>query len=119
MTIKGFYTSTANTGATAGSGEYLFTLPSGYQIDTTTTGTAAVGNISAIPLGKLTIDTSSQFRGTGDVVAFDSTRIKFLAWYASDGGVGSGGTTPISSTFYNLNAAARYNLYFTAEIPIL
>jgi hypothetical protein len=119
MTIKGFYTATSSTGATAGSGEYVLTLPGGYQIDTTVTGTASVGNITSLPVGQLTIDTSSQFRGAGQVIPFDSTRIKFVAWYTSDGGVGSGGITPISSTFYSLNTAARYNIYFSAEIPVL
>jgi hypothetical protein len=119
MTINGFYTATSNTGATAGSGEYVLTLPGGYQVDTTVTGTAAVGAITSLPVGQLTIDTSNQFRGAGQVIPFDSTRIKFIAWYTSDGGVGSGGLTPISSTFYALNTAARYNFYFTAQIPIL
>jgi hypothetical protein len=119
MTIKGFYTATSNTGAAAGSGEYLLTLPGSYQVDTTVTGTAAVGNITSLPVGQLTIDTSSQFRGAGQVIPFDSTRVKFIAWYTSDGGVGSGGLTPISNTFYNINATARYNFYFTVEIPIL
>jgi hypothetical protein len=120
MTIKGFYTATSSTGATAGSGEYVLTLPGGYQINTTVTGTAAVGAITSLPVGQLTIDTSNQFRGTGQVITYDSTRVKFIAWYVADGGgVGSTGITPISSTFYNLNTASRYNIFFTAEIPIL
>jgi hypothetical protein len=119
MYLNGFYTQTASAGSAAGSGEYLLTLPGGFTIDTTLTGTAAVSAITALPVGQLTIDTSSQFRGSGQVIPFDSTRVKFIAWYTSDGGVGSGGMTPISSTFYNINAAARYNFYFTAQIPIL
>jgi hypothetical protein len=119
MYIKGFYRHTSNVGAASGSGEYLITLPGGYQVDTTVTGTAAVSAITSLPLGQLTIDTSFQFRGAGQVITYDSTRVKFIAWYVTDGSVGAGGIEPISNSWYPLASTNRYNFFFTAEIPIL
>jgi hypothetical protein len=118
MKIKGFYNTTSSTGASNGSGEYLFTLPSGYQIDTTTTGTAALNSITAIPLGSGSLDANNN-RSLITPVAFDSTRIKFTAWTVAEGGGTGSGQLTIGSGSNPLAATARYNFYFEVEIPIL
>jgi hypothetical protein len=77
MSIKGFYNQTATTGASAGSGEYLFAMPGGYQIDTATTGLATVGDVLEIPIGQTTLSTGTGNRGSGVVLAYDAGNIKF------------------------------------------
>jgi hypothetical protein len=116
MSIKGFYNQTATTGAAAGSGEYLLAMPGGYQINTTTTGVATVGDVLEIPIGQTTLSTGTGNRGSGVVLAYDSGNIKFASWSA--GGL-SANLTPIGSAFLPLTSSALYSLYFTAEIPLL
>ena len=116
MSIKGFYNQTATTGASAGSGEYLLAIPGGYQINTTTTGDATVGDVLEIPIGQTTLSTGTGNRSSGVVLAYDSGNIKFANW--SVGGLSSNITT-IGSAFLPLTSSALYSLYFTAEIPLL
>ena len=116
MSIKGFYNQTATTGASAGSGEYLLAIPGGYQINTTTTGVATVGDVLEIPIGQTTLSTGTGNRSSGVVLAYDSGNIKFANW--SVGGLSSNITT-IGSAFLPLTSSALYSLYFTAEIPLL
>ena len=116
MSIKGFYNQTATTGASAGSGEYLFAMPGGYRIDTTTTGVATVGDVLEIPIGQTTLSTGTGNRSSGVVLAYDAGNVKFANWSA--GGL-SANITTIGSTFLPLTSSALYSLYFTAEIPLL
>lgn len=116
MSIKGFYNQTATTGASAGSGEYLFAMPAGYQIDTTTTGLATVGDVLEIPIGQTTLSTGTGNRGAGVVLAYDAGNIKFASWSA--GGL-SANLTTIGSAFLPITSSALYSLYFTADIPIV
>ena len=116
MSIKGFYNQTATTGASAGSGEYLFAMPGGYQIDTTTTGVATVGDVLEIPIGQTTLSTGTGNRSSGVVLAYDAGNVKFANWSA--GGL-SANITTIGSAFLPLTSSALYSLYFTAEIPLL
>ena len=116
MSIKGFYNQTATTGASAGSGEYLFAMPGGYRIDTTTTGLATVGDVLEIPIGQTTLSTGTGNRSSGVVLAYDSGNIKFANW--SVGGL-SANITTIGSAFLPLTSSALYSLYFTADIPIV
>jgi hypothetical protein len=116
MSIKGFYNQTATAGSSAGSGEYLLEIPGGYQIDTTTTGTAPVGDVLEIPVGTVTVNTGTGNRGAGIVLAYNATNVKFASWSA--GGLNANITT-IGSAFLPLNSSALYNLYFNIDVPIL
>ena len=118
MSIKGSYNTTSNSGASNGSGEYLLTLPGGYSIDTTVTGTCGVGNIVGIPIGSGSLDSNNN-RTVITPVVFDSTRIKFTAWTVTEGGGTGSGQLTIGSTYQALAATARYNFYFDVEIPVV
>ena len=110
LNMKGYYISESSDGATAGDGEYVLEIPSGYTIDPTIIATP--GTTEGIPVGQLTLHTAST-QGTGVVLVHDSTHLKFATGLA-----GSGPIAVIGSTFAQLNADA-YSLYFSADVPIL
>lgn len=104
-----------STAGTAGSGSYLFALPSGYVIDTSklnVTGVAPSILLAQTVVGAAGVAGSgNQF--TGYVAAYDSTRL-----YMSVGNDTINPTQFGSSTSQNFSTAAFY-LSFTAVVPIL
>jgi hypothetical protein len=95
-----------SSGGSAGTGTYLFPMPSGLTIDTaqltpSTTGVqAGLGAASA---------TTSGTNGTGIVTAYDSTNLNVLL-------VGTAQTNLINSGFFNSAAAVIYNFMITVPI---
>lgn len=100
-----------NSGGTAGTGDYLITLPASLQMDpnkvtyyaTITGGAAGLLNAS---LGDVTFANNAS-HGAGAVVPYDATRVRFLlATSAGTAGYFSSGFYPLSQT--NLSFAASF-----------
>jgi len=107
--LKGYYYHYFATGASAGDGQYLIPLPSGYTINTSVCPVIGTAN-EGITLGYCHVEQDAAV-GTGAVKAYDSTRIKFVS--------GTAGSLRLSvgSNWYNL-AVNNYDLTFSCEIPI-
>lgn len=106
------YTLVQTTAGTSGSGAYLFSLPTGYTIDTakittsTTNINGAVGSAQAINPGVSL--------GNGQVKAYNSTK---LAMYVLAAGASDSGNN-VGSAYYALgNATISYS--FKATVPIV
>lgn len=114
-----YYQSTAGT---AGSGDYLFTLPGGYQFDTSFHSAFAVtgdpqlsGNESWIPgsSGKVT-SVASSLMAVGYAQVWDATRFRILEGSEILYGSNINFRTPISATFYSMGTTgAGYQMSFT------
>jgi hypothetical protein len=113
------YSSTVTTGAVTGSGDYLFTLPSGLSFDlnkVTLTGGAALGSpfVATNGLGSATLsDGSSNF--VGQVFPYDATHYRVAGIYANNtnGKIGALG----SSFFpFGQSAVQKFSVDFFAPI---
>mgnify|MGYP001057507457 CR=1 FL=1 len=113
--LKGYYYHSSATGATAGNGDLLIPLPSGYTINTSVCpaiGTADEG----ITLGYCHVEQNENGGtaiGTGAVKVYDSTKIKFVCAENLSGLLKSS----VGSGFYTLTVN-NYDLTFSCEIPI-
>lgn len=107
MHIQYNYRQSNNTGAAAGSGTYLWSLPGGYAIDTAYLETAA-------NFGSNTVGASSGYAtavGAGYAYAYNSTNIGLILTNETSSGA-------VTSSFYAItNATARYS--FDVVIPIV
>jgi len=106
LSMKGYYIATSNAGANAGEGEYLLKVPGGYRLHPSVVGTGAGCNTRKIPIGHLTVNTSS-----GVVFAHDATTMKFSTCV-------NGAGENVSSTLESLHADSYY-LCFTIDVPIM
>lgn len=110
MFIHYDYEHTSSSGAAAGTGTYLFGLPTGYTIDTTkqNAGTALGGET----VGNAFFDDGTT-RFEGHAKVYDSTHIAL--------GVGNdtSALSFISSTFGQLGGAATQRYSFDVRVPIL
>ena len=100
---------------TAGSGAYLFSLPAGYQIDSTKLNLSVLGtnSLATTIVGTGSIAGSgNQF--TGYVAAYDATRL-YIA--AGNDTVNPGAFN--SGTAQNFGTGPNFHLSFTAMVPIL
>lgn len=97
---------------TSGGGSYLFSLPDGYQMDSSVVPNIVqnANNGGVIGCG-WAITTTTQ--GFGILRAYDSTR--FIAYMETSGG--SFGN--ISNTFFQISGAAVVAYSFSLEIPLL
>jgi hypothetical protein len=109
--LKGYYYHSSATGATAGSGDLLIPLPSGYTINTSVCPVIGTAN-AGITLGYCHVEHDNNI-GTGAVKVFDATRIKFVCSESTAGIL----RTSVSSTYYVLTAN-NFDLTFSCEIPI-
>ena len=115
--IRGFYNASSSSGTANGSGEYLLTIPSGYTIDTTLTGTNGIGVKYGMSVGRVYIDDASglfAFIGDGIVLVYDSTRVKFVTPYY---GSSTGASAIVGSGYFNL-VQDRYYMTFDIALPI-
>ena len=103
----------------AGSGDYLFSLPSGLVADTGLTGTYTGANIYSqsqlgvsTSNGSITSTTGPVAGSIGPAVMYDSTRFRIIAnaWF-------SNGNNAMSSGLYPLTQAIGFG--FTIKVPIL
>ena len=104
-----------STAGTAGSGVYLFSLPAGYQIDSTKLNLSVLGtnSLATTIVGTGSIAGSgNQF--TGYVAAYDATRL-YIA--AGNDTVNPGAFN--SGTAQNFGTGPNFHLSFTAVVPIL
>lgn len=104
MEINYIYTESSNSGATAGNGTYLFSLPSGYSIDTGKVYTSSDSTIHSV------VGVASNQGYLGYVSAYDSTH---LAMYFTDGVT----TGVIGSSSYPMTLS-NTNYAFFAKVPI-
>jgi hypothetical protein len=116
--MRGFYYQNASAGAANGTGEYLVEVPAGYTINTTATGTAAVGTAHGISLGVCTYADATAIGGSGTVLAFDGTRFK-LAFARQVGGTTTTPVATLSATNGGLASSAYIQISWNVEIPIL
>lgn len=109
--------------ATVGSGNYLFNLPAGYQMDTSKVivnssigATAGAGNDSA-SLGTL----KGTYGITGNVsahlMAYSATQLKAYGFISTGSSIATGFWGSTGTLDFTLNATQAYNL--TAVVPIL
>jgi hypothetical protein len=116
------YSFSQSTAGSAGSGIYLYPLPSGFIINTTIAVPLAVSSGVAIgtSLGSSTAYFGASQKGIGTVFSYDSTRLQITIY-------NDNGTNPlvpmlavgsfVGGGFYNLgNVNVGYS--FTATIPI-
>lgn len=108
MEIVYTYAHNNNTGAAAGSGTYLFGLPSGYTIDSNKISVSTTNAPGVV--GSATV--SSTNVPTGSVKVYNTTN---LSIYANEAAASTAGM--VGSSFIPMNAAdARYS--FSARVPI-
>ena len=108
------YSHTLYTGATAGSGYYLFGIPAGYTIDTAKLNTATESNgyVKGTPVGHGGILQDFMTGGSAVVFAYNTIYLTIGA------NTYNTGYQMVDNGWYRLNVN-NYRLYFTAEIPIL
>lgn len=96
------------TGATQGSGDYLFPIPAEYEIDTSKVDTASVENTYAYgtPVGNGHTMQDGAERNL-EVLVHDSTKLKLVA-----------GTKLMTNNWFSTDVN-NHKIMFTAEIPIL
>jgi hypothetical protein len=109
------YRQTATTGSTAGTGNYLFNLPTGLTIDTavvtanTATGDGAASVDSHV--GEFHVATSTTSNGSGPVIVYSTTQLK--AMYAGSTNAGSaiaGGAWGSTNNPFNAVAAMAFTI---------
>jgi hypothetical protein len=110
------YRQTNTTGAAAGTGDYLFTLPSNLSIDTpgviTTVDTSAEGGTAwvasnAVGVAHCGVSTANN---SGVVVVYDATRVRLMSQNNGGQGVVSAGYTGLTTT------NVQYGLNFVVPI---
>jgi hypothetical protein len=112
MLINYTYIQTAAGSGAAGSGTYLFKLPSGYLIDSTKTNISTDGNLATV-IGSGDFNNSTNKRIGLLVMPYDTSHL--FAKYGSSGDYGDPSSNFSSSTPLS-GAAVR--LSFTARVPI-
>lgn len=117
--LRFVFSQTSSAGATAGSGTYLFPLPSGLTIDTSL---CPVSNSGFDIVGPAKISNNPSGVGAssvaGSCIALDSTNIAIIASSISSGNLQD--TMPgVSSAFFNLNSSATISYAFQAIVPIV
>ena len=124
MEIVYVFSSNSNSGAAAGSGNYLFPLPTGYSIDT---GSFTVGAASAGGSGNSIAGTGYAHHlggagETGQVIAFAHNSTNFylrVGPSVTDGGGDDGYTNnTVSSTTFHMNEADGIRYSFKVSVPI-
>lgn len=123
LIADGQYDQTAGAG-TAGSGDYLFTLPGGVSFDSNSvfffTGnleTGLTGSMAKafVGTGALSSGTSGSYHGLVQLVAYDATRFRAVVSYGN--GASSGvSSQPIGSGFFALNSIIGFQLHIDAPI---
>ena len=112
------YTYGQSASGSAGSGSYLFPLPSGYTIDTTkltvsTNGSGAPANIVGSAYAGNTTANGTNFMVPSWAVAYNTTNIEIIA--GSGGSLGQ--VNPVSSANFATSGAAYYS--FSIRVPIV
>lgn len=115
MQITYVYSQTA--AGSAGSGTYLFPLPSSYTIDTTkakvsTGAIGAAGSVVGSGQASQTASASTNFATVFSVVPYDTTRLQLISVNG-----GGGQLAAVSDSTYGLSNNPQYYA-FTAVVPI-
>jgi len=110
MEIKYSYYHTSSTGASSGNGDYLWSIPSGFSIDTSVIPSSTTSTQARSHLGEF-IASNGTDMNSGQVRAYDSTRLILRFNNGSPAGsIGSSGY-PFAST-----SSMEYS--FSVSIPI-
>jgi len=107
------YKHTNNTGASSGSGRYLYSLPNGYSIDTTklttNSNTAQVDTtLPTVGYSQLSDDSSNS---SGGVTAHNSTQLRITAFKSS-------GDAPFQASTQFPLGSSTIGISFFARVPI-
>ena len=107
------YSHIVATGATAGSGDYLFPIPAGYTIDTSKVDIISVENTFGYgtPVGNGNIMEDNSW-GSVMVGVHDTNNLKLIACKSNTG------FYVVQSGWYSVNVNNK-KIMFTAEVPIL
>lgn len=116
MEVRIEYAQTNNTGASAGSGDYLFGVPGGYQIDLTKVAEYATvegsGNWRSFnAVGTCSANNNSATPGLGIVVVHDADDVRCLI-------ITSATQSSINSSFADVADAGTLSYTFTYTVPI-
>jgi len=109
------------TGGTDGVGDYLFTLPGGYQFDTNFHGTRAVagnpganGQIAIIPGSNGFAFETLDYAGMMYAMVWDATRFRILSTGYVTIGTNAGYMNPVGAAWYNMSQAnVGFQIAFT------
>jgi len=107
------YTYNQSTAGSIGSGNYLFPLPTGFSIDTSTVWTVGDGGALPTVLGSAQAHLSGVERNPWTVHAQDANN---LMMYIADG---ENTMEPVGSTWFAMNWGAALGYSFLAEVPIV
>jgi len=109
MLYVSFYYSQATPGS-AGSGTYLFNLPSGFSINTSIINAASTSYTGSV-LGTASMNNIGVGSGWGQVLAYNSTQYQILI-----NSPGSSSSQPLSSSYFNLGSTNT--LIYTAYLMV-
>lgn len=116
--VRGEYKQTS--AGTAGSGDYLFTLPNGLRFDSSkvsfyTGGAATSVNFSPISLGSAEASDGSAYNIFGNVIPYDATRFRIFGFYTNG--------TAYNRAFLSTNGVASlgtaFSVSFDFQAPML
>lgn len=104
-----------SSGGSAGSGDYLFTLPYGLSFDSSIVGFYTGTNLNSTDISKAVVgyalpSDGSVISTTSALVAYDATRFRLLAMW------GGSNKAFINSTYFSLGSAQGYSMRLNAPI---
>lgn len=100
----------------AGTGTYLFPLPSGYTADTTKQAVSTNVTNSIVGPASVADDFSGELKSLGYMVLYNSTNLAMAGLVALDATASASSTEFVSSTRFSLGNAVKYA--FRALVPI-